>query len=343
MAPTGTRRLVAGGLTAAAVLLAVVPGAAVAGSSPAQYPVPWTFAAAVPAGMQDGPDVPPPGSHTADQPCTSAEHPDPVILVHGLFADQSDNWQTIAPFLADNGYCVYSLTYGNDTAEPRPFDQFGGLADMTESAAQLAGFVQQVLATTHAAKVDLVGHSEGGTMPDWYLKFDGGYRYVDHFVALSGVMHGTQFWGLGTLYALGQSYGAGSSQAFESLLTTDCASCTEFLPSSPWMRALDDPHTSGPATAPATVCPYDGASVEGVSYTSIATDDDELVRPPTSDFIDTRCGNAHDILVQSQCPADQADHLSIAADPNVAQDILNALDPQTARPVICYPVLPAIG
>ena len=342
MARTGARKLAAGAVVVAAVLLAVVPGVAGAGST-AQYPVPWTFAAALPAGMQDGPDVPPPGSHSADQPCTSSAHPDPVVLVHGLMADQSDNWQTIAPFLADNGYCVYSLTYGNDTSQGRPFDQFGGLADMTQSAGQLASFIAQVLTTTHAAKVDLVGHSEGGTMPDWYLKFDGGYRYVERFVALSGVMHGTDFWGAGTLYALGQAYNPGAAQQFASLMGGGCTSCTQFLPTSTWMEALDDPAVSGPAGAPATVCPYDGASVEGVTYTSIATSNDELVRPPTSDFIDPRCGNSHNILVQSQCPLDQADHLSIAADPVAAQDILNALDPQTARPVICYPTLPAVG
>ncbi|MDE3085804.1 MAG: alpha/beta fold hydrolase [Acidobacteriota bacterium] len=344
MAPHAAGKLAAGAVAAGAVLLAVVPGVATAGDGPGQYPVPWTFAAAVPAGMQDGPDVPPPGSHDAGQPCSSAAHPEPVVLVHGLAADQSENWQTIAPFLSDNGYCVYSLTYGNNASAPRPFDQVGGLADMTRSAQVLAAFVQQVLAVTHAAKVDVVGHSEGGTMPDWYLKFDGGSRYVDHFVALSGVLHGTQFWGAGAAYALGQAYGSpGSAPQIAALLTTGCTSCDEFLPTSPWMKALDDPGTSGPASAPATVCPYDGASVEGVSYTSIATTNDELVRPPTSDFIDPRCANAHNILVQDQCAADQADHISIAADPVAAQDILNALDPQTARPVICYPVLPAVG
>ena len=344
MARTGARKLLSGALVAGAVLVAVVPGVAT-GSSPPPYPVPWTFAAAIPAGMQDGPDVPPPGAHSPGQPCSpSAAHPEPVVLVHGLAADQNENWQTIAPFLADNGYCVYSFTYGNDASAQRPFDQVGGLTDMSQSAKVLAGVVQQVLADTHAGKVDVVGHSEGGTMPDWYLKFDGGYRYVDHFVALSGVMHGTQFWGLAELYALGQAYGTpATAQEFATLLTADCVSCSEFLPSSPWMTALDNPKASGPASAPATVCPYDGASVEGVSYTSIATNNDELVRPPTSDFIDPRCGNGHNILVQDQCSVDQADHISIAADPVAAQDILNALDPLTARPVICYPVLPAIG
>lgn len=320
---------------AAAVVGAVVALPAVAASAPS-YPVPWTFAAAIPAGAENGPDVPPPGS---DIPCTpSAAHPDPVVLVHGLGADQNDNWQTISPFLADNGYCVYSLTYGNDTAEPAPFDRFGGLGDMAASAQQLASFVDHVLSETGAAKVDLVGHSEGGTMPDYYLKFLGGAAKVDHFVALSGVMHGTDFWGLASLYALGAAYGY--SQQFGTAISQFCASCTEFLTGSTFMQNLDAPSAS--------TCPYDGAAVDGVSYTSIATDNDELVQPGTSDFIDPRCNGVggigvDDILLQQQCPLDQADHLAIAADPVAAQDILNALEPGRDAPVTCTVVLPAIG
>lgn len=341
----------AGVLGLAASVVLFVPG--VTGTSSAQggspYPVPWTFLAAVPAGAQNGPDVPPPGTTPDGKDCTATPevtHPRPVILVHGLGGDENDNWQTMSPWLADHGYCVYALTYGNDASAPSPFDQFGGLADMTASAKVLAAFVQSVRSWTGASKVDIVGHSEGGTMPDWYLKFDGGSSVVAHFVAISGVLHGTNFWGLGDLYALGQS--GGGSQQFSQSFSQYCQACTEFLPSSPWMTALD---STSPAAGPggaAVVCPTDGAAVAGVSYTSIATDNDELVRPPTSDFIDPSCDgvdgiSVDNILLQSQCPTDQADHIAVAADPVVAQDILDALDPAHARPVRCAVVLPAIG
>jgi triacylglycerol lipase len=190
-----------------------------------------------------------------------------------------------------------------------------------------------------ASKVDIVGHSEGGTMPDWYLKFDGGERYVATFVALSGVLHGTTAWGLADLYALGQEYPSPLPNPYSTVLSGSCGSCQEFLPTSPWMEALDS--TTAPGEAP--VCADDGADVLGVRYTSLATDNDELVRPPTSDFLDPACGNTDNILVQDQCATDQADHLSIAADPVAAQDILNALDPVHARPVRCALVLPAVG
>lgn len=324
----------------------VTPSVATAdsASSPPHYPVVWSFlTTAIIAAAENGPDVAPPGSNV---PCTpSAEHPDPVILVHGLAADQNDNWQTLSPFLADQGYCVFSLTYGNMASLPRPFDEIGGLSDMAASAQKLASFVQFVLAATHAEKVDIVGHSEGGTMPDYYLKFLGGSHFVSDFVMLSGLPHGTTFWGLSDLYDLASAYGF-SSEA--NAISSFCASCTEFLVGSSFMRALDAPNAQATPEEAAT-CPFDGAAVDGVDYTSIATEYDELVRPYNSDFIDQRCATAGDgigvdnITVQHQCPTDLADHLSINGDPVAAQDVLDALDPVQVHPVRCTLTLPSIG
>ncbi|MFD1045711.1 esterase/lipase family protein [Kibdelosporangium lantanae] len=56
----------------------------------------------------------------------SATHPDPVVLVHGASANMTENWQTLAPLLANNGYCVYALTYGVPALTPFPIDQIGG-------------------------------------------------------------------------------------------------------------------------------------------------------------------------------------------------------------------------
>jgi triacylglycerol esterase/lipase EstA (alpha/beta hydrolase family) len=323
---------VAFGVTAL-LLVSVLGETSAAGAT--QYPVPWSFLpAAALAAATNGPDVAPPG---ANIPCTpSAAHPYPVILVHGLAANENDNWQTLSPFLADSGYCVFALTYGNNGSLPRPFNEIGGLSPMEQSASVLAAFVDSVLGATHAPKVDIVGHSEGGTMPDYYLKFLGGSQKVAHFVSISGVLHGTTFWGLADLYNAAEPYGLGSQAT---ALNGLCASCLEFLSGSSFMQGL---------TAAAT-CPYDGAAVDGVSYTSLATNNDELVRPPTSDFIDPRCDNpaygitVDNILVQNQCPLDQSDHLSIVSDPVAAQDILNALDPAHQGVVPCTLVLPSIG
>src|SRR6202012_4501528 len=78
--------------------------------------------------------------------------------------------------------------------------------DIATSAGELSSFVNRVLNATGAAKVDLVGHSQGGMMPRYYLKFDGGATYVDKLVALAPSNHGTTLDGLTALVtALGQA------------------------------------------------------------------------------------------------------------------------------------------
>ncbi|HEX3561890.1 MAG TPA: hypothetical protein VHU24_03550, partial [Solirubrobacterales bacterium] len=77
------------------------------------------------------------------------------------------------------------------------------------------------------------------------------------------------------------------------------------------------------------------------TYTSIVTRNDELVVPYTSGT--ETAPNMTNLVVQKQCPLDQAEHVSMAADPVVAQDVLNALDPKHPAAVPCTLVLPLIG
>src|SRR4029077_4956937 len=124
------------------------------------------------------PQTPPPGADNFGcQP--SSAHPDPVILVNGTFANQDDNWQPPSPLLPNHGYCVFTFNYGGSSAS----SIVQGTGDIAASASQLASFVSRVLAATGAAKVDLVGHSQGGMMPRYYLKFLGGAAFVNRLVA----------------------------------------------------------------------------------------------------------------------------------------------------------------
>jgi hypothetical protein len=97
--------------------------AAASGHRPASYPVPYSF---VPDMLAASSGAPPPGANICS--CHPSEaHPYPVILVHGLLSNQSDNWQTYGPPLANHGYCVFSLTYGTrSTTPPLRIDAFGG-------------------------------------------------------------------------------------------------------------------------------------------------------------------------------------------------------------------------
>lgn len=68
---------------------------------------------------------------------------------------------------------------------------FNALGPIDKSAEQLQVFVDKVLAATGAAKADLVGHSQGGLMPRYYLKFLGGAAKVNTFVGIAPDNHGT--------------------------------------------------------------------------------------------------------------------------------------------------------
>jgi hypothetical protein len=69
------------------------------------------------------------------------------------------------------------------------YDGQTGLDHLTVSGGQLRDFIQQVLATTGATKVDLVGYSEGtGVIQDFILGKGGGAS-VDRVVSFDGLQH----------------------------------------------------------------------------------------------------------------------------------------------------------
>ena len=129
---------------------------------------------------------PPKGAN--DWSCTpTAAHPRPVVLVHGLGANMGMNWSYLSPKLKERGYCVFALTYGLHPLAA-PFGAPGGTIPIQDSAKEFKTFVDRVLRETGAAEVDLVGHSEGTFMPQYYLKFLGGAAKVKRYVALDAAV-----------------------------------------------------------------------------------------------------------------------------------------------------------
>ncbi len=106
---------------------------------------------------------------------------------------------------------------------------------MEQSAAQLSAFVDKVLAATQTRKVDIVGHSEGATMPDYYIEYLGGAAKVKHYVGVSGVKHGTTLHGVGTLAATFESLFPASGDP----LAGSCGSCNEFLVGSDYINKIE--------------------------------------------------------------------------------------------------------
>jgi triacylglycerol lipase len=312
---------IAGATTAfgAGVAHASVPGTnSVYVHSP--YPVLFSAASVGPTPIGGAAASPAGANNWSRKP--SAQHPDPVVLVHGLGATMAENWSTMSPLLADNGYCVFALTYGLDPGE----NYVGGLEPMEVSSQQLASFIDKVLAATGAAKVDLVGHSEGTVMPQYYLKRLGGAAKVNRYVALAPLYQGTTLYGLSAGITAFETYLPSVAAPIESLVASECGSCQSFLNGSAFLTNLY----------------RDGVyAVPGVTYTTIMTRYDELVVPYTSGEL--HAPNATNIIVQDQCPLDFSEHLTLAWDPVAAQDILNALDPGDAQPVPCTLVLPGLG
>ncbi len=246
----------------------------------------------------------------------SAAHPRPVILVHGTFADMSDSWQALSPLLRNNGYCVYALNYGSYAGS----GSFGIYAtgDIAASAEQLSAFVNRVLSSTGANQADLVGHSQGGMMPRWYLRFLGGAAKVHALVGLAPSNHGTTLDGLFTL--------AGYFPGADAFLGVLCPACAQQTAGSAFLSTLN----AGSETVP------------GVKYTVIESANDEVVTPYTSAFL-SGDSNVTNILLQQQCPLDQGEHLSMPYDHIADGDVLNALDPAHAVAPACTPVLPVVG
>ncbi len=131
----------------------------------------------------DSTNVNPPGSN--DFSCKpSALHPFPVILVPGTYESMFKNWAVMSPVLKNAGYCVFSLDYGAEDGVPAS-------GPIEDSALHLGNFVNAVLGAMGAKQVDLVGHSQGGMMPRYYIKFLGGTTTVHSLVGIAPSNHGT--------------------------------------------------------------------------------------------------------------------------------------------------------
>ncbi len=295
------------------VLFAVVAATLGIGASVAQADLPVIYNG-VYGYAHTSPTASPPGAN--DWSCKpSVAHPRPVVLVHGTFADMSNSWQAISPLLKNNGYCVFALNYGSYNGS----GAIGvyGVGDIATSAAELDAFVDKVRAATGAAEVDMVGHSQGGMMPRYYLKNLGGAAEVHTLVGLSPSNHGTTLDGLFVL----SNFFPGANQFVGAL----CPACEQQRAGSAFITNLN----SG------------GETVAGVDYTVIQTRFDQVVTPYTSAFLSG--ANVHNVLLQNQCILDLGDHLSMPYDHIAAADVLTALDPLHPRGFLCTPIAPTAG
>jgi pimeloyl-ACP methyl ester carboxylesterase len=226
--------------------------------------------AAAPAEAQT-PGVPPPGAN--DFACRSASPP--VILVHGTFGDMTVSWNLVSPALKAAGHCVFALDLVRR-----------GMAPIDQSADRLAAFVDEVRDRTGAARVSLVGHSQGGMLGRYVARFRDKAAVIDDVVGLAPSSHGT---------TSPLAPGAGIF----------CPACAEQVAGSPFMERLNAPPEAPPPP----------------SYTVVSTKLDEVVTPYRSQALE----GATNVVLQDRCPEDVTDHVGIVYDPVALQWTLNAL------------------
>jgi triacylglycerol esterase/lipase EstA (alpha/beta hydrolase family) len=254
----------------------------------------------------------------ANARCTpSSAHPYPVILTEGTFASMYNSFGAVSPDLVNNGYCVYAFNYGQTI----PFTGFYAMGDIAASAAQLSSEVNNVLSETGASKVDIVGWSQGGMMPRYYINNLGGASKVNMLVGFAPSNYGTNLDGVVNLLSDFGELGVTSA-----LLSVTCEACVEQIQGSSFLTSLDQTPT-----------------VAGVNYVVIETADDDVVTPYTNAFLPAG-PNVQNITLQNQCPQDHSDHISIPYDSNALQDMINALGPDSPsfQPT-CASVGPIIG
>ncbi len=233
----------------------------------------------------------------------SAAHPTPVVLVHATGVNLGANWAALSPMLANAGYCVYAFNYGMTWLSA---GRIGGLGEISASAKTLSAFVDRVRTSTGAAKVDLVGHSQGGMMPNYYLKFLGGAPKVRTFIGLSPSNHGTTLSGIVTLGANLNLIGFANTI----LWGIGVPALQQQMSTSTFQRNL----FAG------------GDTVAGPRYVVIQTRNDLVVTPYRNAFL----SGAENILIQDQCPNDPVGHVGMFADGPVLQNVMNELGANTA-------------
>lgn len=210
----------------------------------------------------------------------AAAPPDPVIIVNGTFGP-AFFYEPLAARLRHDGYRVFIFELTNL-----------GTGDIANTARDLKTFADGVRAQTGAAKVDLVGHSQGGLVARQYVKFLGGSSTVDSLVSIGAPHYGT------TIANIAEFFGGGNCIGI--------VACVQMGVGSDFLNALN----AGDDT------------IGSVRYTNLFTFYDELVRPVANAGL--RDG-ATNVLIQSQCPFRVLGHIGLALDGTPYDGIHDAL------------------
>ncbi|MEM3086953.1 MAG: triacylglycerol lipase, partial [Halobacteria archaeon] len=112
---------------------------------------------------------------------TALAERDPVVFVHGYLGGGWNFFAMKERLEADgwNSSRLHAISYSNP------------VGSNVQNANELKAFVEDVLARTGAARVDMVVHSMGGLSSRYYIKNLGGDAKVDTLITLGSPHHGT--------------------------------------------------------------------------------------------------------------------------------------------------------
>lgn len=163
-----------------------------------------------------------------------------------------------------------------------------GTGDLREQAAALADAVDDLIASSGAPSVDVVGYSAGGVVVRWWAQEEGGTSQARRIVTLGSPHHGTDAASLANAV-----FGSGCPEA-----------CQQLRPDSDLLTTLN----TGDETPP------------GPRWTSIWSESDEVVTPPSSGALE----GATDVALQAVCPGVVVGHGELPRDPLVTALVLEA-------------------
>ena len=216
------------------------------------------------------------------------DQPGPVLLVPG-YGGRTASLDPLAAALRTEGRAVTVVSLVGD-----------GTGDLDAQAAHLADVADQVLQTSGAPSVDVVGYSAGGVVVRLWVRDHGGDAQARRVLTLGSPQHGT------SVAALGAEVAGGCPVA-----------CEQLLPDSALLRRLNagDETPAGPAWA------------------TVRSDDDEVVTPTSSAALD----GALNLRIQDLCPAATTPHGGLPGDPVVLAALATVLGtgPPTAPAPTC--------
>lgn len=267
------------------------------------------------------PDAAPPATNRWDCKPT-AKHPRPVVLLHGTWLNAYDTFSFLSPKLAAEGYCSFAFNYGKSgLLEGGGLGAIlpgrNGVGPMVDSAKQVAAFVERVRAATGSDQVDIIGHSQGGTLANYALKFEGLQGKVGKLITFGATHHGTSLMGIATLGRIINNLGIDILGFYRPIVGV--ANIEQAVGSSFY-----------------TTLNAGGDTVPGTDYTAVGSRWDEVMNPYDWTFLKAGEGaTVTNITLQDGCDQDISDHMTMMYSPRAASIALRALDPEAGRGLDC--------